>query len=51
MPPERAAPQHSDEHHGFGLLAPTEMEALPMPDGYKRSVAAWCQRWATAKAR
>jgi 8-oxo-dGTP pyrophosphatase MutT (NUDIX family) len=45
------APQHSDEHHALGLFAPTEVEALPMPDGYKRSVAAWCQRCATAKAR
>jgi 8-oxo-dGTP pyrophosphatase MutT (NUDIX family) len=36
-----AAPVVSNEHKQVGLFTATEAAALPMPDGYKRSVAAW----------
>jgi 8-oxo-dGTP pyrophosphatase MutT (NUDIX family) len=31
----------SDEHRRFGLFIPHEIEALPMPEGYRRSIRAW----------
>jgi 8-oxo-dGTP pyrophosphatase MutT (NUDIX family) len=34
----------SDEHRRFGLFTPHEIEALPMPEGYRRSIRAWLAR-------
>jgi 8-oxo-dGTP pyrophosphatase MutT (NUDIX family) len=31
----------SDEHRRFGLFTLHEIEALPMPEGYRRSIRAW----------
>ena len=37
-------PVVSNEHKRAGLFAPGEVQELVMPDGYKRSVAAWFAR-------
>jgi 8-oxo-dGTP pyrophosphatase MutT (NUDIX family) len=37
-------PVVSNEHKRAGLFAPGELQELVMPDGYKRSVAAWFAR-------
>jgi 8-oxo-dGTP pyrophosphatase MutT (NUDIX family) len=37
-------PAVSSEHKQAGLFAPGEVPHLPMPDGYKRSIAAWLTR-------
>jgi 8-oxo-dGTP pyrophosphatase MutT (NUDIX family) len=42
-----AAPAVSNEHKEVGLFTATEATALPMPDGYKRSVAAWYAQTST----
>jgi 8-oxo-dGTP pyrophosphatase MutT (NUDIX family) len=34
----------SDEHRWFGLFTPHEIEALPIPEGYRRSIRAWFAR-------
>jgi 8-oxo-dGTP pyrophosphatase MutT (NUDIX family) len=39
-----AAPAVSSEHKQAGLFAPGEVPDLPMPEGYKRSIAAWFAR-------
>lgn len=31
----------SHEHHDIGLFTEREVASLPMPDGYKRSIATW----------
>ena len=31
----------SDAHRRFGLFTPHEIEALPIPEGYRRSIRAW----------
>ena len=31
----------SDEHRRFGLFTPHEIDALPVPEGYRRSIRAW----------
>jgi 8-oxo-dGTP pyrophosphatase MutT (NUDIX family)/ribosomal protein S18 acetylase RimI-like enzyme len=31
----------SDEHRRFGLFALSELDRLPMPEGYRRSIQAW----------
>jgi 8-oxo-dGTP pyrophosphatase MutT (NUDIX family) len=36
-----ADPSVSDEHKDVGLFTERETTALPMPEGYKRSIAAW----------
>jgi 8-oxo-dGTP pyrophosphatase MutT (NUDIX family) len=36
-----AEPVVSDEHSEVGLFTPEEAAALPMPAGYKRSIASW----------
>jgi len=36
-----SAPTVSSEHSELGLFTETEVAGLHMPDGYKRSVAAW----------
>jgi 8-oxo-dGTP pyrophosphatase MutT (NUDIX family) len=35
------APVLSPEHEEIGLFRSSEIGALPMPDGYRRSIAAW----------
>jgi len=37
-------PAVSSEHKQAGLFAPDQVPDLPMPDGYKRSIAAWFAR-------
>jgi len=37
-------PLVSNEHKRAGLFSPGEVPELVMPDGYKRSVAAWFAR-------
>jgi mutator protein MutT len=34
----------SHEHKQVGLFAPDEIDALPMPEGYRRSIRAWLAR-------
>jgi hypothetical protein len=34
----------SDEHRRFGLFTPHEIEALRIPEGYRRSIRAWLAR-------
>ena len=34
----------SDEHRRFGLFNLHEIEALPIPEGYRRSIRAWFAR-------
>jgi len=41
---ELTAPTVSAEHNRAGLFTPAEAARLHMPDGYKDSIAAWCQR-------
>ncbi|MGH3624557.1 MAG: NUDIX hydrolase [Sciscionella sp.] len=36
-----SGPVLSHEHNDIGLFTEDEVTALPMPDGYKRSIAAW----------
>jgi 8-oxo-dGTP pyrophosphatase MutT (NUDIX family) len=36
-----ATPRLSHEHKALGLFAPGEIAGLAMPEGYKRSIAAW----------
>ncbi len=40
-PMARVTPRLSHEHKALGLFAPDEIAGLPMPDGYKRSLAAY----------
>src|SRR6266702_492226 len=42
-----ATPVVSNEHKEVGLFTASEAAALPMPDGYKRSVAAWYAQTST----
>ena len=34
----------SDEHRRFGLFALSELDGLPMPEGYRRSIRAWAMQ-------
>jgi len=34
----------SDEHNAVGLFAPDELDGLPMPEGYRRSIRDWLRR-------
>ncbi len=42
-----AAPVVSNEHKEVGLFTATEAAALRMPDGYKKSIAAWYAQTST----
>jgi 8-oxo-dGTP pyrophosphatase MutT (NUDIX family) len=42
-------PLVSNEHKQAGLFAMSEIPDLVMPDGYKRSIAAWSARLATTR--
>jgi 8-oxo-dGTP pyrophosphatase MutT (NUDIX family) len=39
-----AAPQLSAEHQAVGLFALAEIDTLPMPEGYRRSIRSWGER-------
>jgi 8-oxo-dGTP pyrophosphatase MutT (NUDIX family) len=39
---------HSPEHKAAGLFTLPEVETLPMPEGYKRSIRAWAARLAAS---
>jgi 8-oxo-dGTP pyrophosphatase MutT (NUDIX family) len=34
----------SDEHSAIGLFGATELDGLPLPDGYRRSIRDWMSR-------
>jgi ADP-ribose pyrophosphatase YjhB (NUDIX family) len=38
---DQAALRHSREHSRLGTFPPDELDRLPMPDGYRRSIRAW----------
>jgi 8-oxo-dGTP pyrophosphatase MutT (NUDIX family)/GNAT superfamily N-acetyltransferase len=38
---DQRAMRVSDEHRRFGLFALSELDGLPMPDGYRLSIRAW----------
>jgi 8-oxo-dGTP pyrophosphatase MutT (NUDIX family) len=38
------APQLSAEHQAVGLFTLAELDALPMPEGYRRSIRDWAER-------
>jgi 8-oxo-dGTP pyrophosphatase MutT (NUDIX family) len=40
----RRTMQVSSEHRRLGLFAPGELDALPMPEGYRRSIRAWARQ-------
>jgi 8-oxo-dGTP pyrophosphatase MutT (NUDIX family) len=45
--PDHIRPEHlvlSHEHKALGLHAVTDLDGLPMPEGYRRSVRAWHAR-------
>jgi 8-oxo-dGTP pyrophosphatase MutT (NUDIX family)/GNAT superfamily N-acetyltransferase len=41
---DRRAPRVSGEHRRLGWFALTELDELPMPEGYRRSIRAWAAR-------
>ncbi|MEV4506069.1 NUDIX hydrolase [Streptomyces klenkii] len=45
-----ATPVLSHEHKKIGLFAPGEIPGLTMPDGYKKSIAAWHERLSKSAA-
>jgi ADP-ribose pyrophosphatase YjhB (NUDIX family) len=38
------APRLSAEHQAVGLFTLAELDALPMPEGYRRSIRDWAER-------
>jgi 8-oxo-dGTP pyrophosphatase MutT (NUDIX family)/GNAT superfamily N-acetyltransferase len=38
---DQRAMRVSDEHRRFGLFALSELDGLPMPEGYRRSIRSW----------
>ncbi len=46
----RAAPVLSQEHSQIGEFCEDEVSELPMPEGYKRSIATWLDRLRTRQA-
>jgi mutator protein MutT len=42
VPGAAVEPVLSDEHVEVGLFAARELDRLRLPEGYRRSVAAWC---------
>jgi 8-oxo-dGTP pyrophosphatase MutT (NUDIX family) len=44
FPEADVEPVLSPEHRRIGLFGAAEVAALPMPDGYRRSIAAWVAR-------
>ncbi|MGQ3069948.1 MAG: NUDIX hydrolase [Ferrovibrionaceae bacterium] len=41
---DEAPARISDEHRALGLFTAAEMSALPMPEGYRRSIRDWMSR-------
>lgn len=41
---DEAPARISDEHRALGLFTAAEMAALPMPEGYRRSIRDWMSR-------
>ncbi len=41
---DRRTLRASDEHRRFGLFSIGELDGLPMPDGYRRSIRAWAEQ-------
>ena len=39
-----ASVTHSPEHKAVGLFTLQEIQALPMPEGYKKSIQAWAEQ-------
>jgi hypothetical protein len=39
-----ASVTHSPEHQAVGLFTLQEMQALPMPAGYKKSIQTWIEQ-------
>jgi hypothetical protein len=39
-----ASVTHSPEHKAVGLFTLQEIHALPMPEGYKKSIQAWAEQ-------
>jgi hypothetical protein len=39
-----ASVTHSPEHKAVGLFTLQELQALPMPEGYKKSIQAWVEQ-------
>ncbi|HSX79600.1 MAG TPA: NUDIX hydrolase [Candidatus Saccharimonadia bacterium] len=39
-----ASVTHSPEHKAVGLFTLQEIQALPMPEGYKKSIQAWVEQ-------
>lgn len=37
-------PRISDEHSAMGAFGPGELDALPLPEGYRRSIRDWMSR-------
>lgn len=44
---DRRTLRASDEHRRFGLFSIGELDGLPMPDGYRRSIRAWAEQCGT----
>jgi hypothetical protein len=38
---DQRAMRVSDEHRRLGMFALGELDGLPMPEGYRRSIRAW----------
>jgi hypothetical protein len=38
---DQRAMRVSDEHRRFGLFGLGELDGLPMPEGYRRSIRVW----------
>jgi len=36
---------HSPEHRAVGLFTVQEVQTLPMPEGYKKSIQAWAEQF------
>jgi hypothetical protein len=43
-PASFASVTHSPEHKAVGLFTLREIQALPMPEGYKKSIHAWVEQ-------
>lgn len=41
---DQRAMRVSDEHRRLGMFAPGELDELPMPEGYRRSIRAWAMQ-------
>lgn len=50
-PPPFATVTHSPEHQAVGLFTVREVQTLPMPDGYKKSIQAWAERLVSSPQR